>query len=454
LLKFIHHIRHLFFLDKATSWGYAQKIAQSLQGFVAIFIIAYFIDLKTQGYLYTFVSLLSLQFVFELGLTQVIITFVAYEKNGLHKKEPFVRGKYKNYIRFKNIASYAISWFTWASLGYFFVSLAIGFLIFYEPNEENNFWFYPYLLLCFVSSIQVFCISIYAIKEGLSALDEVYKFRFIRTVLMIIFYGLLLMLGADLWSLSIAHTIIAITDLYFLFLNKNLLGIAKKGKKNLKLFNWKTEMLPMQTKIAVASISGVLSFTVFVPLAFVMLGPEVAGRLGMSLAIVGGISTLSIVPSVVSTQKMSALVESNNMNEANKLAKELILVSFVIHILSFFLLLSLYFFFQAYFPSLIERVLQPKIFIMLFISSMLGLITHPLAVYMRAHKEEPLMWVSILHGLFVSIGSYIGVVFFQVFGIGLAYLISGLVTFPVTLIIFWNFFKSKYSKERAMNNNG
>ena len=64
------------------------------------------------------------------------------------------------------------------------------------------------------------------------------------------------------------------------------------------------------------------------------------------------------------------------------------------------------------------------------------------------------MWVSILHGLFVSIGSYIGVVFFQVFGIGLAYLISGLVTFPVTLIIFWNFFKSKYSKERAMNNNG
>ena len=70
-------ILNLIFPEKAFFWGYAEKIARSVTGPISIFFVVSFLDLKSQGYLFTFISILSIKFVLELGLTQIIITYVA-----------------------------------------------------------------------------------------------------------------------------------------------------------------------------------------------------------------------------------------------------------------------------------------------------------------------------------------------------------------------------------------
>ena len=93
--------------------------------------------------------------------------------------------------------------------------------------------------------------------------------------------------------------------------NKSLfISLIRTVKGQVSRLNWKTEIFPMQSRIAIGSISGVLfSFSIFTPFSFSLLGPETAGKVGLTVAIVTGISTLSVVPSMVSSQKIASLVE-------------------------------------------------------------------------------------------------------------------------------------------------
>lgn len=437
-------ILNLIFPEKAFFWGYAEKIARSVTGPISIFFVVIFLDLKSQGYLFTFISLLTIKFVLELGLTQIIITFVAYEKNSLNIKKNFLKGRFNNYLRLKNISRYAIIWFFWASLIYIGLLNLVGFILFNSAGDPYDFWLPPFLLLCVFSAIEIFFIPFYAVKEGLAKIDEVYQYRFYKTILFLIAYLALLSIGADIWSYSAALFINVIVDFIFVMKNKSLfISLIRTVKGQVSRLNWKTEIFPMQSRIAIGSISGVLSFSIFTPFSFSLLGPETAGKVGLTVAIVTGISTLSVVPSMVSSQKIASLVEQKNIGMLDNLILRLLALSFAIHIFSLLILIALFYSLEEFFPFILEKVLDPKSFLLFFFAMMFSLISTPLSIFMRAHKEEPLMWLSIFTGVFICFGSYFGMYLYGAIGAALTFFMVTFLSFPILILIFFKF-RSRY----------
>ena len=103
-------------INKGYFWGIAEKILRSISAPLIVIFIAVFLDLKSQGYLYMFISLLTIKFLLELGLTQIIIIFVSHEFNYLKIKSIFISGKFTNYLRLKEIFRYALNWFIISSI--------------------------------------------------------------------------------------------------------------------------------------------------------------------------------------------------------------------------------------------------------------------------------------------------------------------------------------------------
>lgn len=432
------------FPEKAFFWGFAEKISRSITGPISLIFVAIFLDLKSQGYLFTFISLLTIKFVLELGLTQIIITFVAYEKNSLSFHKFFLKGKFNSYLRLKNISRYSIHWFFWASIIYILIINLIGYFLFSNSGDPISYWLYPFLLLCLFSSIEIFFIPFYAIKEGLAEIEKVYKFKFFKTIFFLLAYLTFLSIGAGLWSFSIAYFFNIFIDIIFIFKSRVFFySIYRNAKVNKIRLNWKKEIFPLQTKIAIGAVSGILSFSIFTPFSFSLLGPEVAGKVGLTLAIVTGISTLSVVPSLISSQRIASLVEKKEIKKLNHLIFRLLSISIIIHLISLAGLILFFFFLKSSFPFILDKVVDPISFLYFFFAMMLSLISSPFSIFMRAHKEEPLMWLSVFTGVAISFSCYFGMYYNGAMGAAIAYFIITLISFPILLKIFFDF-KSRY----------
>ena len=66
-------VRHILGMDRAVSFTVLARTWNILSGALTIILIAHFVSPTEQGYYYTFASLVSLQVVFELGFSLVIL---------------------------------------------------------------------------------------------------------------------------------------------------------------------------------------------------------------------------------------------------------------------------------------------------------------------------------------------------------------------------------------------
>ena len=89
-------------------------------------------------------------------------------------------------------------------------------------------------------------------------------------------------------------------------------------------------------------------------------------------------------------------------------------------------------------------MLSFKMFLIYFFSMMLAIGTTPLSIYLRAHKKELLMEISIITGLIVSIAVYFGTYYYGILGGATLYLVSFMLTAPAVVIVFLKFRKKFY----------
>ena len=422
-------------------WGFAEKVLRAISAPISVIFIANYLDLKSQGFLYMFVSLISVKFLLELGLTQIIITFIAYEKNNFRRLNYFFKGINHHYIRFKEISLYTFKWFAYSSVIHFLLVISIGFYFFSSSDVSVSFWAYPLLILSILSSIEIALIPLYAVKEGLSDLEEVYKFKFYKALSFISSFVILLFLGYGIWSYPLAMIPIFIIDVLFIIKNRILIAICLRNKKKslIKKFSWIKEMFNLQLRTAFGAVSGFVTFSLIVPYTFALLGPEQAGQVGLTIAITSGITNLSVLPSVINTQKISSLVEQKKIKESYILLRKLLLFMFSIHFVSLIALTFIYYLLLSYNSEIINKALSPQIFLMYFFAYMFSVGFMPLTIFMRSHKEEPLMWLSVFTGLTVSIGVYSATLIYGVFGGALAFLLTFSIALPILLNIYFNY---------------
>lgn len=399
----MHRVKVLIGIDKAilfTLFGRGWSVAA---GLVTIFMVTRFLSPELQGYYYTFNSLIALQIFVELGLTYVIVQFSSHEMARLAwQKDGTVRGDMQSKRRLQSLINFSITWFGSAALLMILILLPAG-IFFFNLSVSADVPFntsIPWSILVLFTAINLIITAAAAILEGCGKVSDIALLRFWQSLASVTVTWLVLWGGGGIYALMANCIMLTMVGGIWIWRKyRSFFLDIFKCPKNLPGMDWRNEIWPFQWKIALSWMSGYLIFQLFNPLLFATHGPIAAGKMGMSLQIIAAMNAAAMAWISTKVPTYGKLVATGQTRELDVLAVRGFLQSFCF-LLSGIIGVGLVFFYLSEIKSSFSsRVLPlPLLFILAFVS----LANHVVAVqaaYLRAHKEEPFMVISIMTGI-------------------------------------------------------
>lgn len=412
-------------INKAIFYSISARIIQAVGGVFTLFFIAKYLNIEEQGYYYTFGSILALQVFFELGLSGILSQYAAHEVIHLKWRGDQLTGEERHAKRLASLLHFSVQWFGIMAFMLFIVLLVSGytFFNFYKVVAIHVSWQYPWFLLVLTSSLGLLVTPVLSFFEGLNKVEEVAKLRFVQQLVSILLVWGALISGFKLFSTGIA-TLATFGVALIWLLYKNQINILKNIWKlydKLVVISWKNEIFPYQWKIALSWISGYLSFQIFNPVLFATEGSIIAGRMGMTLIVFNGITSLAM--SWIST-KIPVLSGHIALKEYVKLDA----LFFKTFRQGFFICLLLVIFYlsgiqilDGWDIQLVTRFLSIDLLVLLSLVTLSNIVVFFLAVYLRCFKKEPYLYMSLAMGSATTLSTILLGYKFGVYGIVVGY---------------------------------
>lgn len=453
--RFLKMLRRLE-IDRAVFFGILARIWGVLAGPITALLIVLNFTPEYQGYYYTFGSLLALQVFVELGLGTVIIQFSSHEWSKLKlNNQGVTEGDKEALSRLSSLLN--ITW-RWYLVGGAVIAFGLGlggYFFFLNSQTPQINWVLPWFSLCFLTGVSISLAPLWALLEGCNQVQSVYTYRFFQGITTSLFIWVSIISGAKLWSASIST---AAALLYALLFLKHkywnfIKGLLFAGSLDARI-DWRKEIFPMQWRIALSWISGYLSFSLFTPVIFHYHGPVIAGQLGITwglINIVGAISSAWANPKV---PRFGMLIAKKQYRELNnffwritKIVTGVALAGAVMVWLAIYILNWIKHPLAARFLPL----LPTGIFL---IAQIILIIPGQLSVYLRAHKKEPLVYLSLVSGLAIGLSTLILGKYYSVIGMATGYLLINLfLVVPVVTIIWYRCRKEWHGDIEAISVN-
>lgn len=429
-------------------YAYITRTFSILVGPISVYFIYKYVNLETQGFISTFQSFLSLILIFELGLTQVLITFISHEKDEIRFNNQFLKGTLSKLNYIKEIFKFALKWYLGASLCLFFSSLIIGFLIF-DSSSDNILWKFPWIIFVIFLSFNLFTFLFLSFMEGLGKLKDVYLLRFLYTVIFALSFWLFLYLDFNLWSLPLSYLISMIPYLFFIYKYRKIFSQLNRlnVKKLSNSFNWTKDLLPLQIKIAISALSSFFAISTMTPMTFVFYGAEEAGRMGLSLTILLAVIGLTTVLVSVNFHKFGVLASNKDIKAMDKLVMRLTLIVLILSTLLIISILISFYFVESLFPDILTRLMPMSSFIYFAIGMIFSSLGAPMGAYLRAHKIDPIMKISLISSIVVLISNYIALEYFSIQTLPIFYAIVVSSAFPFVVIFYFIHRRNYYKRE-------
>lgn len=427
--------------DKAVVYGIYNKLWIFISSAVTAPLIIIYFSPELQGYYYTFTSLLGIQTLFVMGLGQLIQQFVSHEWAKI-KFDP-VKGLTGDETAIKRLASikqFTLRWFSIASLILFAGLSAGGYFFMKNSNPafsiQINIWLMPWIIICLLKSLQILISPGLTFLEGINEVESVNRFRFSQSVAERITAWIIILLSGKLWLFTAGTGVNVISQLsffkrkYFLLLK----SIFKLKSSDNQL--WKREILPLQWRYAISSVSGYLNFSFLIPLVFWYLGPVTAGQTGITWAIITMFWGLSVT--IISTKMPELAIESakRNYEKVNRTFLVSTLNSTLLLLLAVALFYALLLSLKTISPGLSVRFLEPLPALILSLAIIPHHLRFAMVSYMRAMKKEPFWNISVLESILVIVVLPFSCKLWGVIGLSAAFLTVVLFTTFLTYLIF------------------
>lgn len=434
------NVRKIFLkigIDKAIAYTSLTRIIQGAGGLVSVTLIALHLSGAEQGFYYTFGSILAVQIFLELGLSSIMIQFVAHEKAQLIEKDDKLHGDERHLSRLSSLIHFCIKWYSVLSIIIMIVLSSVGytFFLYYYKSDVAVSWKFPWFLLALGTSLNVFVSPFSSILEGLGKVKEIAYIRLIQQISTMLLVWAGLIGGLKLYVVIIPPFVGVVTFGIYFFkrfgnLIYNLYNIDIKEK-----VLYIKEIFPYQWKLALSWISGYFIFQLFNPVLFAVSGPVVAGQMGMTLTILNAIGALSMSWIYTKIPLMSGLIARREYVELDRIfntaLKQVLLITGICLVIMF---LGIYiirtFNIEIDHKNLGNRLIPYLPMIMMMLALFLNQYTSAVATYLRCHKQEPFMWISIIGGITCCASTIILGKMFGVYGVTIGYFIIILGLFP------------------------
>ena len=417
-----------FGVNKAIGFGVLTRMWSALAGPLTILLIATRFSKVEQGYYYTFSSILALQVFFELGLLTVLAQFAAHEFAFLSWGDNGeIKGSEAHRDRFVDLLGKGFKWYTVSAVLLIIVLIPAG-LYFFTPSPANTVdftWRLPWVLAVIGVGCNLLLIPFYAVITGSGDVASINCREMIGGMSGSIIAWLVIACGGGLYAIPAVTTGTIVVGVLYLFKSKPRLVVtafshAFGSDKVTNTISWWGEVWPMQWKIALSWVSGYFIFQLFTPVLFKYHGPVVAGQMGMTLSTVNAVQGICLMWLNTHSPEFGKLIALKNWqvldSSFSKVLKQTMVVSVVLASAAVMVVAGL----QTY-TNIGSRFL-PVQQVIIFLAAVCGnIVINGWAIYMRAHKQEPMLVLSIIGALLTGASTFFLGIKYSSMGMAIGY---------------------------------
>jgi O-antigen/teichoic acid export membrane protein len=384
--------RPVFYVATGRGWSL-------VSGPLTILLMARCFTLEEQGYFYTFIGVLGVQVFLELGFSQCVTQFASHEFAHLRfLPGGALEGGAKARARLISLGQLSLKWYGVMSLLVIVGLGAGGHWFMMAKNDPSVAWSQAWWCLCVTTGLTLALSPIGALLEGCNQLAFLYGLRTLSAILAslvlwaALWGGAGLFAGAVMMFSSVLAAAVAYAGRW-----RGLLGELCRPAKG-EAVSWRREIWPFQWRIAISGLSGYFIFYFFVPVLFYFQSPAVAGRMGATLQLVNGLSLLAFAWTGTKGPRYGVLISRREFGELDRLFYKATAQAVGVSVVGGAALLAGLAVVRSHF-AIGARFLGVGPAALLVLAVVVNQLIFGQAVYLRAHKQEPFVWVSLANGL-------------------------------------------------------
>ena len=426
-------------MDRAIAYVFAARVCMVLGSTGTVLLIVHFLSKVDQGYYYTLISLVNLQIIFELGFSFVVLQLAAHEAVHLQfRPDGRIEGDPHRRARLVAILQKTARWYFLAGAIMAVTLLPAGIAFFRRTTQPHDaVWLGPWTIAALATVLLFVLNPLCSFIEGCGQVRQVAGMRFSQAVLGVAASWGAIVLGKGLYApgLVVGGNVVAV--LVFLGGRRKLLLYLFREKYEPSSLNWRSEVWSFQWRIAITWLCSYFTVQVLTPVLFASRGPVEAGRLGMSLSI--SAYTWNLVYAWMSTKAtpFGQLIAKKDYVALDHLFFHTLRLSLGILCVIVTLCMAGLIAIQHLFPNLASRMVSPQLFVLLLITAVSTLVVQSEAIYLRAHKEEPLLWQAVIVAVLTSAGAYFAAPRWGISGTCIVYfLCTGIIGVTSATLIF------------------
>jgi O-antigen/teichoic acid export membrane protein len=415
-------------IDRAVGFTVLARSWSILSGMVTILLIARFLSLAEQGYYFTFSSLVSLQVVFELGFSFVVLQLAAHESSQLHiESAGEITGSALAHSRLASVLQKSVRWYSLAALLMAAILMIAGIHFFSAHGRPSDAvaWKLPWICVVLAAIFTFQMDPVFSFLEGCGFVAQVARVRLTQGIA-----------GSALaWATLIQHHGLfapagiisgqAVAGFAFLVSKRRLLWPLLRHNSGAHVIGWRDEIWPFQWRMAVSFSSSYLIFPLFNPVLFAYRGAAEAGRMGMSLSIAAALGTVAYAWMNTKASPFGKMIARRDFATLDRVFFRTLAQSGALLLGGEAAALTVLSFVARYFPLLAARMLPIPIFALLMFALFLNHLLNCEALYLRAHKREPFLILAILVATLTAVSTLLAGRLWGATGVTIGYFFCG-----------------------------
>ncbi len=374
-----------------------------------------------------------------MGLGTVTILFASHEWSSLKlASDGTIIGDEAALSRLASLAGLTVKWFAVAGAVVAIGLVPAGFL-FFEPEAATHVsWQWPWILLCLATGLSLVAVPFRSLLEGCNQVASVYQFSTWERIAERLATWTAIVAGTGLWTAFAATITSNICHIGFFAFRywkffQTLLVRTPIGPR----IRWKDEVFPFQWRIALSWMCFYFNSSFPTLVVFKYHGAVAAGQFGMTnmlvfvIALVSGSWITSRIPT------FGLLVAAREYEKLDELFWRITRVVIGVSVLLAIGVIGVVYGLNALSSPLAQRLLTPIQTTILAAAMVILMPNTPIVAYLRAHKREPILGISVLHAMSTGLCSLVAAKYYSVTVVVFCFLANNCIAVPIAALIWY-----------------
>lgn len=412
--RILQKIIHRGGIDEAVAFTLLGRGWYAFSGLITLVLLTRNLSRAQQGFYFTFIDILGMQVFFELGLAHVLNQFASHERAGLEwTAQGTLEGDAASKTRLASLLRLIVRWYGIATVLVILLLLPGGDFYFlrYAAHDASVAWQLPWLWIVLVTAGSLAVSPLLALLEGCGLIAQLARLQLGLGMIGSLLFWIALLCHWGLYTAPVTNTTAFVGTVCWLGLTKRHFFAdlwscrpAEDGTGGGGIA-WKQELWPLQWKIALSWLSGYFIFRLFSPLLFVFYGPVVAGRMGLSLTLVSALAGIALAWITTKSAIFGTLIAKREFGELDRRFFPCLWQSLCVLMLGALLVwIGTFAIFESRNPLRL-RILEPLPMALLLGAVVVMHVVLCESIYLRAHKQEPFLVMSLVWGGLILLSS-------------------------------------------------